>query len=1173
MTADEALALLERTLDTEYLSKTQIDIFRKVWDGESYVAIATSLGYEHGYVKDTGAQLWRLLSRVLGKKVTKSNVRNILCSLSHQVVTNQTSLASITDPNQSWGEAADISRFYGRGEEQSRLEAWLVQERCRLVSILGIGGVGKTALSVKLAKQVQSQFNYVAWRTLRQAPPLLEVLSELILFFSDQQDTQVPDTAAKQIEQLLSYLREKKCLLVLDNFESILKTGDRTGKYRHGYEDYGLLLERIADGAHQSCLVITSREKPMGLAYREMDGGKVRSHLLTGLTPTASEEILNTLGIQGSGQQQLINRYSGNPLALKIVAATIRSVFAGDVAEFLDYGTVVFGDLWDLLDQQFNRLSALEQTVMRWLAINREWTSLKELRADIVPAVSHRALLEAVESLKARCLVETSRAGITQQPVVMEYMTERLVEQFYQEISEQDYQLFSQYALLKANAKEFVREAQIRQLSQPLLEKLLNALGSTIELQLQQLLQAFKHQPKETVGYAGGNLLNLLCQLDVDLQGQDFSYLPLWQVYLLGKDLQNVNLAHADLSKSVFSDSLASIISIAFSPDGEWLVAGDTNGEIHIWQVADGQKIFAWKAHDGWIWSVAFNSDREKLASSSEDGTVKVWSVKEQQQLVHNFQLNRNRIWSVVWHPNGQQIASGGENGTVLIWDLRTHECVQTLETNQKSIEPVAFSPDGQVLACGSSTDSAIHILDVNRGECLQTLVGHTNGIWSVVFSPDGQSLISGSSDTTVRIWDWVTGKCRRVLQGHQEIIWSVATNQDGSLVASGSDDHTVRIWDSYTGQCLRTLQGFKSRVWSVAFNLRSPLLASGNDEAVKLWSVTTGQCLKTFKGCPQLNWSVIFMPNSSQLASSGQDQLVRIWDWQAGTCIQTSQKHPSYVYAISHHPVEPVLASISANTTYVWNLATWGIISTLEGHGAQIWQVAFSPDGALLATCSFDHTARVWDWRSGSCLNVLQGHSSWTYCLRFSPDGRWLATGSMDKSIRLWDVETGECFKTIETGTEWITELEVSPDGQHIVSGSVSGVLMLWSVNGDMPLRTVQAHGGHISAIYFSPDGQTVVTGSHDCTIKLWDAVTWECLKTLTGHTNLVVSAAFSADGKTLASASHDETVRVWDVGTGECLQVLRSPRPYEGMKIEGATGLADTQKATLQMLGAIET
>ena len=409
MTADEALALLERTLDTEYLSKIQTDIFYKVWEGHSYVTIATSLGYEHGYVKDAGAKLWQLLSKVLGKKVTKNNVRNIFCSLSHQLETTPTSVISIAKSQQNWGDVVDVSGFYGRSEEQSELATWLVQDRCRLVTILGIGGVGKTALSVKLAKQVQLQFDYVTWHTLRQAPPLSEVLPELVLFFSEQQDTRIPDTVSKQIDQVLSYLHRKRCLLVLDNFESILQTGDRT--YRHGYEDYGLLLERIADEAHQSCLVITSREKPMRLAYREVNGGKVRSHILTGLSPAASEKILSIVGIQGSYKQHqtLIQRYGVNPLALKIVAATIRSVFAGNVAEFLDYGTVVFGDLWDLLDQQFNRLSAMEQTVMRWLAINREWTSLKELRADIVPAVSHRALLKAVESfrIQSKTLVKT----------------------------------------------------------------------------------------------------------------------------------------------------------------------------------------------------------------------------------------------------------------------------------------------------------------------------------------------------------------------------------------------------------------------------------------------------------------------------------------------------------------------------------------------------------------------------------------------------------------------------------------------------------------------------------------------------------------------------------------------------------------------------------------------
>ncbi|NEZ64327.1 hypothetical protein D0962_16260 [Leptolyngbyaceae cyanobacterium CCMR0082] len=1174
MTADEALALLERTLDTEYLSKTQIDIFRKVWDGESYVKIATSLGYEHGYVKDTGAHLWRLLSKVLGKKVTKSNVRNILCSLSHQVVTNQTSLATMAAPHQSWGEAADISRFYGRGEEQSRLETWLVQDRCRLVSILGIGGVGKTALSVKLAKQVQSQFDYVAWRTLRQAPPLSEVLSELILFVSEQQDTQIPDTAARQIEQLLGYLREKRCLLVLDNFESILKMGDRTGKYRHGYEDYGLLLERIADESHQSCLVITSREKPMGLAYREMDGGKVRSHLLAGLTSTASEEILNTLGTQGSNQQyqQLINRYSGNPLALKIVAATIRSVFSGDVAEFLDYGTVVFGDLWDLLDQQFKRLSAMEQTVMHWLAINREWTSLKELRADIVPAVSHRALLEAVESLKARCLVETSRAGITQQPVVMEYMTERLVEQFYQEISEQNCELFSQYALLKANAKEFIREAQIRQLSQPLLEKLwsTHTLEQPIEKQLQTLLRSLKNQTTDIVGYAGGNLLNLLCQLDVDLQGQDFSHIPLWQAYLSGKNLQGVNLAHADLSKAIFSESLGSTITVAFSPDGQLLAAGDTNGEIHMWNVTDSQKVLAWKGHTGWVWSVVFSPDGGQLASCAEDHTMRIWD-STTGELLTTLAGHTKRVASVVWHPEGHQVLSGSEDGTVKVWDWATGLCVKTL-IHETTIVPITLSSSGKVLASGSPVANSIYLWDMERDECVNRLDGHLSGLRSLTFSPDNLILISASIDKTIRLWDVETGNCLRVLEGHQAAIWSVVVSVNQRIV-SASEDQTVRIWDMASGQCLRTLYGFSARVWDVALGAQSSVLASCDDQAVKLWDMTSGQCLKTFRGYPQVNWTVSFSPTGTRLASGGQDQVVRIWDVESSSCIQSLSGHDSYVHTLCHHPTEPLLACGAGNIIYLWDLETGQQIRALEGHQGQIWKVVFSRDGQHLASACFDQAVKLWDWQTGRCLLTLQGHSSWVFGADFSPDGQWLATSSIDKTIKVWDVSTGECLRTIQITEDYMPDVAFSPEGNYLVGGGSQGLLMMWAMDMDAPPRVIQGHAGFIGAVRFSPDGKTLVSSSHDQTIKLWDMATLDCPTTLVGHENMVSAVAFSADGQMVASASHDETVRVWSVGTGECLQMLRSPRPYEGMKIEGATGLAETQKATLQLLGAIET
>lgn len=289
MTADDGLALLESILDSEYLSQTQTAVFRQAWAGQSYVEIAIATGYDHGYIKDTGAQLWKLLSRVLGKKVTKNNFRNIISGLTPQL--KSTSVQPDKDAsdsssiclNQSWGEASEIASFYGRADEQSCLEEWLVRDRCRLVALLGIGGVGKTALSIKVAKQVQGEFDYVVWRSLRHAPPLSELLPNIILFLSEQKDTQIPNAAPQQIEKLLNYLRQHCCLLVLDNMEAVLQTGERAGRYREGYENYGYLLERVADSEHQSCLMITSREKPGGVSVREGDELEVRSLQLTGL--------------------------------------------------------------------------------------------------------------------------------------------------------------------------------------------------------------------------------------------------------------------------------------------------------------------------------------------------------------------------------------------------------------------------------------------------------------------------------------------------------------------------------------------------------------------------------------------------------------------------------------------------------------------------------------------------------------------------------------------------------------------------------------------------------------------------------------------------------------------------------------------------------------------------
>ncbi len=528
---------------------------------------------------------------------------------------------------QDWGEAIDVSAFYGRTEELAQLEQWILNDRCRLVALLGMGGMGKTALSVKLAHQIQHRFEYVIWRSLRNAPPLAELLVSLLQFLSSEQETDLPETIDGKISRLLDYLRSSRCLLVLDNVEAILRSGERTGYYREGYQEYGELVKRVGEASHHSCLVLTSREKPKEMAFLEGETLPVRAFQLKGLQELEGQKIFKAKGSFSGSEVEwrvLIERYAGNPLALKIVSTAIQELFEGNISDFLAQGKAVFGDIRDLLAQQFNRLSDVEKELMYWLAINREPVSMPELREDIVSPVSQLQLPGALQSLLRRCLIEKatpkllekSVALFTLQSVVMEYVTEQIIEQVCQGIITANIVLFRSHALIKAQAKDYLRDTQTRLILKPIIEQLLQVLGSksSLENQLQQILSRLQGQAAQKTGYAGGNAINILCQLKTNLSGYDFSHLTVWQAYLQGMNLQQVNFTQANLAKSVFAKTLGAVLSVAFSPNGELLATGDTEGEICFWQTTNGRLLLACKGHTSWVHSVTFSPDGRTLA-------------------------------------------------------------------------------------------------------------------------------------------------------------------------------------------------------------------------------------------------------------------------------------------------------------------------------------------------------------------------------------------------------------------------------------------------------------------------------------------------------------------------------------------------------------------------------
>jgi WD40 repeat protein/DNA-binding Xre family transcriptional regulator len=1103
---------------------------------------------------------------------------------------------TIANKCQDWGEAPDVSVFYDRTEELTTLKQWIVHDRCRLVALLGMGGIGKTVLSVKLAQLVQHEFEYAIWRSLRNAPPLETLLGDIVSFVSDFQET------SAEIKRLIHYLRASRCLLILDNLEAILKPG-HAGQFRNGYEGYGELLTLIGEVAHSGCLILTSREKPADIAASEGVELAVRSLRLSG-SNQAARALLGAKGLTGdeTQKQQLCDRYGNNPLAVKIVATSIRDLFDGEIKAFLQQDTLVFNGIRRLLDQQFDRLSPREKSIMYWLAINRESTAIAELESDLVPAVPRGKLLEALESLWARTLIEKAvptwlekqSACYTQQPVVMEYVTECLIEFFYEEIATEEIRLLVSHALIKATAKDYVRESQIRLILEPLVNKLNRTFTSqkTIEDQLQRILAQLREEFVGSLGYGAGNIINLLSYSKIDLAPYDFSNLTIKQADLRRVNLRSVNFQNAELSKSVFAQSLSSVVSVAFSPDGTLLATGDMEGQIRLWQVQTGKQLFAFKGHSGWVRSIAWSPDGRTLASGSNDSVVRLWNVADGSCL-KALRGHTNWVWAVAWSPDGRTLASGSFDSSVRLWDVAIGSEKQVLYGHTGGVRSLTWSPDGRTLASGSF-DCSIRLWDVAEGRCLQALHGHTHWVWAVAWSPDGRTLASGSVGSSVRLWDTATGSEKQVLHGHTNEVRSVAWSPDSRTLASGSFDSSVRLWNVANGKCQQVLLGHTSGVGSVDWSSDGRTLASGSfDSSVRLWDVTAGQSLHVLQGQSSGVCSVAWSSDGRTLASGSFDNSVRLWDIAEGSEKQTLQGHNNWVWAVDWSPDGCTLASGSFDSCVrLWDVAAGKCLKVLHGHTAGIRSVSFHPDGCTVASGSYDGSVRLWDVVEGDEKQALQGHTNWVCSVAWSPDGRTLASGSYDGSIRLWDINTNGEKQVLHGHTTSVCSVAWSPDSRTLASGNYDGSVQLWDVIDGNCLQVLQGHTSGVWALDWSPDSRILASGSDDQTVRLWNVADGSQKQVLQGHTSWVRSIAWSPDsdsaalashrasavatlgasGLWLASSSQDETIKLWDVKTGECLKTLRADRLYEGMKIAGAIGLTKAQKATLRALGAVE-
>lgn len=1195
MTDDDALLILDILLKPHSLNDLQELVFRQSWAGRSYAAMADETSYDENYLKDVGSRLWKLLSQHLGTRVTKNNLQSVLRQQANrsphpipEVLPTITKLETTTQVD--WGEAIEVFSFFGRELELEELQYWIVRDHARLVALVGMGGMGKSALSIRLVEQLiaQAKFEYVIWRSLQNTPPLATLLIDLIQFLSKQQETQssLPQEVPALIQKLMEYLRRSRCLIVLDNAETIL---------RPGYEDYSELLRQLGEMRHQSCLLLTSREKPSIVAILEGNRAPVRSLLLRGLNAVQAQSIFQqriNFVATPTDWEAIVHQYAGNPLALKMVACAIEELFDCNVTKFVEFlqtQTLVFDDIRDLLDRQFDRLTDLEKEVMIWLAINREFVDLAELQTDLISPQSQRRLPETLKSLVRKSFIETQGKQFTQQPVVMEYITDKIIEHFASELSswnsDIDLGAFSnyflhRYALLKVTSKEYVRNSQIRVMLSPILERFQEELEtSSPERFLKQIFTTLRSLLVDVPTYSIGNLINLMRSLNTNFTDFDFSHLFVWQADLRRIPLHRVNFQAANLEKSSFSESLGGVICTAFLPDGIHLATGDTQGTVSLWNYQTGQQIKVFDRIAAWVTSIAVSPDGKYLAAAAA-ATIRVWRI-ETGDCIHTL-IGHSGWWirRVVFSPDGQTLmSSGGEDRSIRFWNIETGQCQQVLEYPDADVFSCAFSPCSSMIAAAHGAH--IMLLDRMTGQCVRTLSGHLNQVLSVNFSSDGKTLVSTGVDHLVKIWQVETGDCLHTCAGHRDQAWNAVISPDDCTIASVSNDQTVKLWSLQTGQYIRTLEGFKAHVYGVDFSSDGTLLATSSmDQTVRLWDVTTGACRQLWQGYRNESWEVKFLPTQDGylLAGAWQDGMIRLWQLPSSQCVQQLVVDSGWVRSL--HPIsQPMAQSLGIerglitaadNHIKLWNLDDGSLISEFVGHQAEVPQII--GNDRWFVSCSMDQTIRLWDIQTGECLQIFTGHQHWVFSIACSPTESLIASASLDGTAKLWDLSTGECVCTFEGHHTQLFAIVFSLDGQRVITGSADRTIKIWDIHTGTCLHTLTGHEGWISSLALSSDGRWLASGSVDNTVRLWDLQTLNCQRVLHKHSQWVLSVAFSPDGQWLVSSGNDELLHLWNVQTGEWTQTLTPERLYAGMNVTDVVGLTEAQKFTLKELGAIE-
>jgi WD40 repeat protein len=602
----------------------------------------------------------------------------------------------------------------------------------------------------------------------------------------------------------------------------------------------------------------------------------------------------------------------------------------------------------------------------------------------------------------------------------------------------------------------------------------------------------------------------------------------------------------------------ASTMSVAFSPDGRYLLSGAWDskwaqagpGEAQVWSPQDWKPVGPAALHPGPVIAVAFSPDGRRALTGSREGTIRIRDAASGSPVAAIGPLPY-RLTSLAVSPDGAWFLTAGESqsgaGAVDRWDAATGLPRGPRLSHRGPVESIAISPDGRhfVTGCtlvdpsGNAVGGEARLWNAATGEPSGPVMMHSDPVRSVAFSPDGTMILTGCDDAMARLWDCKTGQHVGMPQLHAFPVLATAFSPDGRTVVSGggrtrplgADQGEIRFWDVVTGELLVGPSVLDTLVHSIAFRPDGRAVATGTrDGQIRIWDTARLRPLREWDR-PLPVMALAYSPDGARLMTGGGRYQRRL----PGNSDASMPSEPNR--ADAPRP--------AGGLAWLDDAGSGGQVAPVLEHSGPVEGVAFSPDGRTIATGTRDGWLRFWS-ADGRPLGPPLRQGGRVYCLAYHPDNRSLAACGVDARAHVWEVPSGRLLATLAPPDTFVRSVAFSPDGRTIAIGGRDNGVRLFDAKTFEPMAPPTPHRSQVMTVAFSPDGKTLLSGGPG-EVRRWDAASLLMLGAPLPHSGTVWTIRFSRDGMrflTVAGTPYRDFghVRLWD---GESHRPLGPPLP----------------------------